>query len=204
MSGTEESTDPEATPPTEGLVAGARRGDAEAFGTLYRRIAPAVFAWVSLRLPTELRGRLDPEDVIQEIWARALDRFSRFDPARGSFRAWLFGVASRVLLESLRRTHRHQRGVAAGDEAPLLPEDVPDDVTSQSRRLARDEAFARFLSQVRGLAEDERRLILFRGLEGLPHDEVARRLDISRETSMKRWQRLRERLTEVRAGLLES
>ncbi len=68
---------------------------------LYQEAAPAVYAWVGLRLGPKLRLELDPEDVLQEVACRAFARRETFDPARGPFRAWIFGVARHLLLSSM-------------------------------------------------------------------------------------------------------
>ena len=44
------------------------------------------------------------------------------------------------------------------------------------------------------LPEDERQLLLFRGLEGLTHAEVATLLAVTPDAVAKRWQRLCDRL----------
>ena len=73
-----------------------------------------------------------------------------------------------------------------------------------SRRVSRDEELARFREAVAALPEDERKLVLHCGLEGLPLREVGERLGISEEAAGKRWQRLRARLrtSELPAHLL--
>ena len=49
----------------------------------------------------------------------------------------------------------------------------------------------RFLARVRELGEDEQSLTILCGLEGLGCDQAAKRLGISQEAAVKRWQRLR-------------
>ena len=73
-----------------------------------------------------------------------------------------------------------------------------------SRRVSRDEELGRFREAVAALPEDERKLVLHCGLEGLPLREVGERLGISEEAAGKRWQRLRARLrtTELPEHLL--
>ena len=62
--------------------------------------------------------------------------------------------------------------------------------------LFRDEGLAAFRLEVDALPEEERKLVVHCGLEGLPLGEVAERLGISTEAAGKRWQRLRARLAE--------
>jgi RNA polymerase sigma-70 factor, ECF subfamily len=64
-----------------------------------------------------LRDRAD--EVVQETWLTALRLVRRFDPERGSFSAWLHGIAADVLRNHLRRasTHRLRNAPLAGDVA---------------------------------------------------------------------------------------
>ena len=45
--------------------------------------------------------------------------------------------------------------------------------------------------------QDERRLLQYRGLEGLEHQEVGALLGLSSDAAAKRWQRLRDRLRDL-------
>ncbi len=181
---------------TPGIVRAVRAGDRERFAELCGRIAPAVYAWAALRIPAALRSRLDPEDVVQEVWVRALERFSTYASQTGSFRAWTFGIARHVLLKAL-RTLREQ--VEGGGGGVLSQDLVPDDVTSASRRLARSEEVQQFLAAAEALEPSERTLLLEHGLEGRSLVELAPGLGLSPEATKKRWQRLRQKLVRTPA-----
>jgi RNA polymerase sigma factor (sigma-70 family) len=84
-----------------------------------------------------------------------------------------------------------------GSSGDLLDQ-LPDHVTSVSRRLARDETFRAFIDKLDGLDDDDRRLVVMRGLEGLDHGEVGDVFGISRDAAEKRWQRLVRRIEEFR------
>jgi len=180
---------------TEALARRARDDREHGFGELYARIAPSLFPWASLHLRDPLRRRLDPEDLLQEVCCRAYERFDSYDPDRANFRGWIFGIARNVLRRALREMGRTRSGEREGAAAPT-PSEVPDSATSITRRIAREEHTALFLERVQRLPEDERMLLMFRGLEGLPHSEVGKLLGIESKTAAKRWDRLRERLRE--------
>lgn len=174
----------------------ARGGDDSHFAILYERLAPAIHAWACIRIRPTVRSLVDPEDLVAETWCVALNAFrTSFDPAVTPFRPWLFGVANLVLMRKFRRVRgRLRAGPAAGAEDPVPPEAVPDQVTSLSRRMAREEGFQRFLDEIDTLPQEDRELMVLRGLEGLSHDEVAARAGISAAAARKRWERLRARL----------
>ena len=198
------SSDPRSNPPeevTRQLARDVSGGDLTQFTRLYERLAPGLLAWARLRIVRELRGRLEPEDLLQEVWIRTLELFPRFDQERGEFRPWVFGVAKNVLLEAVRRTRSGPTLPGAGGDSDRLgPPDVPDSVTSIATRMSRDETVAAFVDHVQGLDPMDQHVLVMFGLEGMRGDEVARRLGIQRDAAFKRWQRLRVRLKELGLG----
>jgi RNA polymerase sigma-70 factor, ECF subfamily len=71
-------------------------GDEGAFTLIYRRRHPSVYRF-ALRMSG---NRAIAEDVTQEVFVALIRDARRFDPARGSFAAFLFGIA---------RNHLHKR-----------------------------------------------------------------------------------------------
>lgn len=187
---------------TDDLGQQARAGDEDSFRRLFERLGPTLYAWTRLRLRGRAGSESDVQDVLQEVWLRALQGFASYDPAR-SFRAWILGIAKHVVLQ------RHEKGArevrlpsAAGTVESRAGLQLADSVTSVSLRLARDDAVQRFLVHVDHLEEEERLLVLYCGLEELPLSEAAARLGIKLEAATKRWQTLRARLRQN--GMLQA
>ena len=164
----------------------------EHFTALYERAAPKLWAWVAVRLGPTLRTRLDVEDVLQDVACRAWRRFDSFDPALGSFDQWALGIARRALGEVLSRLARGRDARAQWSTASWGK--IPDDATRVTARVSRDEHREVVLDWADGLDEDDRRLVLYRGLEQWSHAEVADFLGLNEETARKRWARLVERV----------
>ncbi len=190
---------------TQQYVLAAKGGDAAEFARLYEHIAPAVYTWANLRLRPEQKAVLDPTDLVQEVWLRAWRKIDTFDADRIPFRFWVFRIAKNVALEASRQARKPDRGRQTPSDADPL-DVVADSITGVSARVARDESLGRFQEAVSALPEDERKLVLHCGLEGLPLREVGERLGISEEAAGKRWQRLRQKLQtgELPAFLLEA
>ena len=189
---------------TTHLVRAARDGDEAAFTRLFDEIAPALYAWVELRLRGDRSAgsRVEPGDVVQEVWLRAWRGLEHFEPDEVPFRPGIFRVAKNVMLEAWRQASRTRQAKGAGPTTRLFAlENLPDGATSISRRLARDETLAQFGERVLALSEEDRKLVVHCGLEGMPRKDVAVRMGLSTEAVNKRWQRLRDRLAE--AGLPE-
>ena len=82
--------------PEEVLVGRMVDGDEEAFTLLYRRRHPAIYRF-ALRMSG---NQALAEDVTQEVFVALIQDAKRFDASRGSFSAFLFGIA---------RNHLHKR-----------------------------------------------------------------------------------------------
>jgi len=186
----------EDSPDTQRLAREAHAGDAQRFADLYERIAPALYAWASIRIRPAMRGALDPEDVVQEVWSRAWKAFPGFDPASASFRLWIFRIGKNVLLEGFRKVQRGGRGEAGPSTRLFQLQNVPDSATAISQRIARHEGMQKLIGWVDGLAEDERTLFVHCGLEGLTYTEVGERMNLQKDTVAKRWQNLRARVAQ--------
>jgi RNA polymerase sigma-70 factor (ECF subfamily) len=180
---------------TQRIAREAKHGDGARFAELYERIAPALYAWASLRIRPSMRHQVDPQDVVQEVWVRAWRGFEKFDPEEQSFRAWIFRIGKNVMLEAFRKVQRAPSGPGSPGPTTRLFQirDLPDSATNVSRRLARDEALHKVLEWVEKLPDDERKLFVHCGLEGLTYAEVGERMQVHHETVAKRWQTLRAR-----------
>jgi RNA polymerase sigma-70 factor (ECF subfamily) len=185
-------------PETQRLAREAKLGDAQRFADLYERIAPSLYAWASLRIRPAMHAHVDPQDVVQEVWVRAWRSFGKFDPDAQSFRSWIFRIGKNVMLEAFRKAQRSGSAGAAGTPGPSTRwfqlQNLPDSATNASRRIARDEGIQKVLAWVAGLDEDDKKLFVHCGLEGLSYAEVSERMQVHYETVAKRWQNLRTRI----------
>ena len=148
------------------------------FLLLYRRHTPAL---VGLVLRVSAAGREEAEDVVQEVWFRAMRGLSGFR-WESTLRTWLSGIAVRVWRERARRSRSRS-------EAEL------GDVTDLASG-APDLAVVRVdLERAVGRLEDERRAVLvLHDVEGLTHEEIGAMLGIEPGTSRSRLHRARQEL----------
>ncbi|MBL4771222.1 MAG: RNA polymerase sigma factor [Planctomycetes bacterium] len=181
--------------PTRMWLTQAQEGDQQGFSELYEHIAPSLHTWAFLRIRPEQSAHLDPADLVQEVWLRAWRQMSTFEGDGTYFRFWIFRIAKNVLLEAVRRG---QKSKGAGGPTTRLNQANAqiDHATAISQKVARNESLGLFRDRVGELPEDDRKLVLHCGLEGLPHAQVAERLGLSSEAVTKRWQRLRTRLAQ--------
>jgi len=172
-----------------------RRRQDPRFEALFAEVAPALYAWAELRIRPTLRARLDPQDLVQEVWIRGMQGFARFDERGVSFRAWAFRIGKNILMEAIRATRNDIVDTPGGVTSRMLAlEGVPQDVTSFTQRLAREESVRAFLEEASSLVEVERMLLVHCGLEGETCAEAAVKLGVSEDAAIKRWQRLKAKL----------
>ncbi len=98
--------------PDDELVRRTAAGDADAFGTLYRRRRPDVYRFALHMTADEAVA----EDVVQDAFMTVMQQAERFDSARGAVTPWLCGIAKNRLRQRLARDRRLEP--LAHDEEP--------------------------------------------------------------------------------------
>jgi RNA polymerase sigma-70 factor (ECF subfamily) len=138
-------------------------GDERAWRTWYEETYDDLYAYVLWRCG----GNKDQtEDVVQEIWLTAVRRVRKFDPRRGSFLAWLRGIAANVLRNHFRRL-RPARRLQSLDEEPS----ATDSTEVQRTERERAHAVATTLAALPGRHED---VLRAKYLDGASVQQIAR------------------------------
>ncbi|MEO6212708.1 MAG: sigma-70 family RNA polymerase sigma factor [Vicinamibacterales bacterium] len=116
----------------EWLVLRCQIGEREAFDALIARWHPLLWRYAA-------RLTNDPDaaaDVVQDVWLRVLRGLPGLrDAAR--FRAWLFGIARRVLMDRLRI--RYAAPLMEAVDLTEIPEAVADDDLAEDLSLLQTE-----------------------------------------------------------------
>jgi RNA polymerase sigma factor (sigma-70 family) len=130
-------------------------------------------------------------DLTSETFVRAVEGFARFDPRRGSDRAWLFGIATRVFA-------RHCEQSAGGrDAAARLGGHRPldeDEIEELAQRIDAEREGAALMQRCAQLPAVERAAIELVDIDELTSKEAALALGVSRVAFRKRLSRARSRL----------
>lgn len=144
--------------------------------------------YVRRRLGPRMRTKEESLDLVQSVCREALGDLSRFeDRGAGSFRRWLLARAENKIRDRGRFWRRDRRdpdrevSLAARPRdtaAAELGDQLADPSTPAQAAAAREE-LARFERAFSDLPEHYRHVIVLQKLEGLPHAEVARRLERS-------------------------
>jgi RNA polymerase sigma-70 factor (ECF subfamily) len=151
-------------------------GNADAFDAWYRETAPRLRIFLRHLLANEQEA----EDVMQETFTQIWHRPHRFDPERGSPRAYLFGVARRQAAEWRRKQKPTDE---LGIDPPALSRvEIASMVTEAFSRLTREHRTLLWLREVEGQSYQELAMIL-----DVPLGTVRSRLFAAREALRALW-----------------
>jgi len=195
------------------LLQRAAGGDGESLGALLTKHEGRLRRMVAFRLDPRLQGRIDPEDVVQEVNLAVSEHLADYllRPAM-PFYLWLRGVAGNKLLE----LHRRHLGTPMRDarrEVSLYRGPLPDATsaalaarllgrqTRPSEAAVRAEVKIRLQEALNGMDPLDREVLALRHFEQLTNAEAARVLEIKEGAAGKRYLRALERLREVLAGM---
>jgi RNA polymerase sigma-70 factor (ECF subfamily) len=150
------------------------KGDARAFEAFYSEHAARVVAFLERYLSDPQAAQDISQETLLALWQKP----NGFDPARGSLRGYLFGIARKRAAERFRHATRAsappaERAVSGGEHAALLGE-----------LLAR-------------LEPHQRALLWLREAEGYSYAELAAILDIPEGTVKSRLFAAREAMRQL-------
>lgn len=174
----------------ESIEQRASRGDRRALEALLREHGRAIHDVCRF-----VAGKGDAHDATQEALERLVTSILKFDPERGSFRAWALTVSRNVCRDRLRRRGLERRTfIAEGDEAT---EWVPSEAPSPERvALARIES-QRLATALETLPEQMRLAVVLYHVHGSTYEEIASTLEVPIGTVMTWLHRGRKRLRDV-------
>jgi RNA polymerase sigma-70 factor, ECF subfamily len=131
------------------------------------------------------------EDITQDVFVGLLRHPGRFDPRRGTLRAFLMGIARNLALKRWRTEHRYEPldddSVVAAVAAPVDP-DCGEIGESVGRA-------------VRALRPLQREVVILAEYEGLTLAEIAQAVETDVGTVKSRLHRARENLRRMLAPL---
>lgn len=155
----------------EEVLSQVRAGDADAWGELYRRYAPAIFRFCRRVLP----AREDAEDATTEIFMKVRQKLGTFDSSR-PFTSWLYKVASNHCWDMLRR--RRIRQDLETEDVEGMPLQHPE--PSQLERLQTEHMGKEVRAGLSRLPDRARMALVLRYYAELSYDEIAETLGVRR------------------------
>jgi len=199
--------------PTQTAVLAAQAGDQMAFETLvgaYRRE-------LVVHCYRMLGSLHDAEDLVQETLLRAWEKRATLTNL-GSYRAWLYRIATNLCLNALTRVPRrslppdtHPLSNPSSPVPPRLREPIwlepfPDELLTdlhsdpEDRALQRERVTLAFLVALQHLTPAQRAILLLREVLDWPAVEVAEWLHLSVPAVNSALQRVRRALHQLQGG----
>ena len=166
------------------------RDDGAAFTELFERHFDDIYRYLAFRV-----GEGMAEDLAAETFARAFAGRRRFEPDRGSARAWLFGIARNLIRDHRRDEHREMETWRRANADQLSY--AADDSARLAERLRLRTAFA-------SLRTEWREVVLLLAVGGLSYEEAAAVLRIPLGTVRSRYSRARTQLMGILGGAAET
>jgi RNA polymerase sigma-70 factor, ECF subfamily len=194
---------------TEELERRLKSGDLEALAELFTRERERLWRVIHFRLAEPLRGRLEPEDVLQEAFLAASQRLKYYveSPATSPF-IWLRMIVNQTLVDLHRQHLGAQRRDAARevsiDRAPYVEAtsvsvaiQLVGIFTSPSGAAARADTLSLVQSAIEQMDPIDREVLGLRHFEELTNSEVAEALGIEQKAASIRYVRALRRLKEI-------
>lgn len=170
---------------------------------------PRIWQIVHFRLNDQIRGRVDPDDVVQDIYLAAEQRLKHFiDGDFPSLFLWLRLVAGQVLSD-IHRTHMgtesrsvlrelNPRGANLwGNTSLCLSQRFVAHVTSPSQAAMKVELVDQVRKALETMNDIDREIVALRHFEELTNQEVATELGIAPKAASIRYMRALERLRTI-------
>ena len=187
---------------TSAHIQRAREGDRDSLTWIVRRFSPLLLAQARFRMGKSLMSRYDPEDIVAEVWAVALNRLATIKShSEYQTPTLLRFLGTTLVFEVNNLARKHIR-----KEAVKLESDVSDSVgTGLLSRMpaetsgvltsaVREERKGILLACIEALDPVDREVVILRGVEQHDNQKVAELLDMKPNTVSRRYQRALEKL----------
>ncbi len=144
------------------ILAAAQAGAEWPWTAIYRELAPPMIGYL------RARGAPEPNDLASEVFLQLVRDLPGFEGDERDFRAWIFTIAHRRLLDD--RRYRSRRPMAPAPDELLASEPGGDTEDEALRKLSAE----RVLGILNRLSPDQQSVLLLRILGDLTVEQVAR------------------------------
>jgi len=135
----------------------------------------------------------DAVEILNDGFLKIFKEIHRFEPAyadvASSFRGWLRKIMVYSAIDHVRKNHRHQMLTNLDDVVYQIPSADED----AEERMS----YKEIIRGIQDLSPGYRAVFNLFVIEGLKHDEIAERLDISAGTSKSNLSKAREQLKKI-------
>jgi RNA polymerase sigma-70 factor, ECF subfamily len=175
-----------------------RAGEDEVFGALFELHRDRLRRMVQFRLHPRLLGRVDADDVVQDIFLDARQRLYAFRADARSLGFWLRLIAQQTLIDL------HRKHIGAGmrnaaremifAQSQEISGFLAGNFTSPSQALMKQELKQQLQLALESMDDIDREVLVLRHFEDLSNKEVAELLEIGENAASNRYVRALGRL----------
>ncbi len=192
--------------PEEELVARCRRGEAEAWSSLFDQHYAPVGRFI-FQLSPDFTPE-DVEEICQEVFLSVVKNLDSFS-GRSRLQTWLFRIAVNKARDCRTRQRALKRGgglapisLQAEDPETGLTLDPPGDRPAPDQALLRSEKLALVARAVEELSSTCRAIVALRYFGGLSYEEIGRELNLNPKTVGSHLSKSLDRLAVILAKWL--
>jgi RNA polymerase sigma-70 factor (ECF subfamily) len=177
--------------------------DLAEFGRLFDEYRPRLLAMLKRRIDPHLRARFDPEDILQDAYLAAQNKWGAFRDNRAiSPYSWLYRITLDCLIEYYRKATRDcrdpRREVTWPDESEVAVVIGLIDTGTRPSQAAQRQEFKRRMEHAMGLLPvGDRDILWMRHYDQLSYQEIAEVVGITKNTAGVRYVRAVERLRRL-------
>jgi RNA polymerase sigma-70 factor (subfamily 1) len=167
------------------LISKAVAGDSASLEMLLYRHRKRLLTYLQSNLPDELRSSLEPQDILQDTWLRAIRAIADFRPqGPDPMFPWLVTIAQRLISDQLKSIRRAKRkgsrilleGTDGDGSIVRLLEELAVYRRTPSKSAVSHELMAALDGAIKRLPDDQARAVQLRHLKGLDIKEIAKRM----------------------------
>jgi RNA polymerase sigma-70 factor (ECF subfamily) len=181
-----------------GALEAARAGRAEELGRLLMQSRDYLLLVADRELGGDLRGKLNPSDLVQETFLEAKRDFARFQGTSSpELRAWLCRIQRNNLLNLTRSFRGAQRRSVEREVAlpgPGTDSAIACDTPSPSEQVSAGEEAAALTASLDRLPQRYQQVLRFRHEHGMTFSQIGAALGCTAEAARKLWARAVDRL----------
>ncbi|MCR4721897.1 MAG: sigma-70 family RNA polymerase sigma factor [Lachnospiraceae bacterium] len=153
----------------------------------FEQVYNEYFSYVYNIIYARTLNRTETEDLVSDVFFRAMENFKKYDPTKASEKTWICTIARNRLIDYYRSSARTRSVLMPDDDMKDFPvEDdyniEKDDINKEAHRL------------LALLSDEERELISMRYFMDLKNPEIADKLGISSKAVCERFRRLLKKL----------
>ena len=142
------------------------------------------FSYIYNYVYGQLLHREKSEDLVSDIFMKAMTHYEQFDPSRASVKTWLTNIARNTVIDEFRRSGKRSN-VSLDDEDNPIDPSYEDEYEVLKEDTQKD--VYRLLSH---LSEPERELLVMVYFENMKNDQIGSVLGINSKAVSERHRRL--------------